>query len=146
MKARPLAGALAALAALSLSGCAVDAGSGRSAEEAGDDFRQVLDDTQQLVGGEWEVRDDPTPRGCSIPLWVEGDRYPALRIGTLPTTAAQLLTLVEEYWGGLGYAVESATVGEATELQAVGQHDETFIFRVSDNGMTLQGESECRPH
>ncbi|MET1044213.1 MAG: hypothetical protein ABWX59_08865 [Microbacteriaceae bacterium] len=146
MKARTLAGVILTLAALSLSGCAVGAGSGRSAQEAGDDFRQVLNDTQHAVGGEWEVRDDPTPRGCSIPLWVEGERYPALRIGTLPTTAAQLLALVEEYWSGLGYAVESTDVGEATELQAIGEHDETFIFRVSDNGMTLQGESECRPH
>ena len=145
MKARTVIAPILALATIGLSGCAVTSGSGLSAQDAGEAFRQVLDDTQRAVGGQWEVHDDPTARGCIIPLWVEGERYPALRIGTPPTAANTALDLVEEFWTELGYAVASTQVGDATELQTTGDHGESLIFRVSDSAMTLQGESECRP-
>lgn len=145
MNARLLAVPIAALSLVGLSGCAIAAGSGLSAAEARDAFTVILDETQAAVGGHWEVRDDPTARGCTIPLWVEGERFPALRVSELPDPQADALDTVRELWQELGLSVESSEVGKATELQATGKHGEALIFRISDGGMTLQGESECRP-
>jgi hypothetical protein len=159
MNARFLAVPTVALSLLALSGCALSAGSGLSADKARDAFTLILDETQTAVGGQWENRDDPTARGCTLPLWVEGERFPALRISpqleaadnadssedTAHVDAGDAVETVRAVWKDLGLTVKSATVGKATELQATGEHGESLIFRVSDNVMTLQGESECRP-
>lgn len=133
------------LTAFVLSGCTLDAGSGQTPEQARDAFRAVLDSTQRELGGAWQVNDDPTPRGCTIPLWVEGERYPGLRLGPVPEAPTESLRIVAEHWTSLGYTVEQNHVGDVTELSAGGTRFDSLIFRVSDSGMTLQGESECRP-
>ena len=60
-------------------------------------------------------------------------------------TSSDAIDTVRAIWADLGLSVKSSNVGEAIELQATGEHGEALIFRVSDNVMTLQGESECRP-
>ena len=58
------------LLAIGLSGCAIQQETPVTDAEAHDRFLAALDDTQDIVGGEWEVLDDPTPRECVIPLWI----------------------------------------------------------------------------
>lgn len=142
MKAR-LAGAIALV--LALSGCALSTGSAQSPSEARDAFRAVLDGTQQVLGGEWEISDDPTARGCVIPLWVDGTRYPALRLAPPPADSDAAVQLVSAHWEELGYSIEISTVGDATELEGTNPYGALVIFRISSDAMTLQGESECRP-
>lgn len=124
-----------------LGGCVA---SGLDATQARDRFTAVLDDTQDAVGGEWENADDPTARSCVIPLWVDGTRYPALRLAGPPADVTEAARAVGDYWRTLDYAVETTAVGDVTELQG-SAGGELLVFRVSDDGMTLQGESECRP-
>jgi hypothetical protein len=126
---------------LALGGCVIHEGSGRSAEDA----RTELDDTEQTAGGEWENQDDPTSRGCVIPLWVEGEMYPGLRIGTPPRDIPGTLDAVVHAWADWGYSVRQTRVGDVVELQGRNTVQELIVFRVSAEGMTLQGESECRP-
>lgn len=130
---------------LALGGCSLNAGSGLSAVEARSDLYAALDDTQEVVGGQWENRDDPTARGCIIPLWVDGEQYPGLRIGTAPDDVDGTLKTVIEAWDEWGYRVEQTLVGSVNELQGRNSLDQLLIFRVSDDAMTLQGQSECRP-
>lgn len=130
---------------LALGGCSLGASSDATPTQARSDLQEVLTATQRAVGGEWEVRDDPTPRGCVIPLWVEGERYPALRIGSAPLDAEVALAAVERTWTQWGYEVDSTVLGEVTQLQGQSPVDAVLIFRVSPDAMTLQGESECRP-
>jgi hypothetical protein len=138
--------AAAAVAVLSLSGCVVAQGSGVPAEEARERFIGVLDSTQDALGGGWDDRDDPTPRNCTIPLWVEGIRYPGLRLGDPPPDSPDAaLDTVERHWERLEVASERAEIGDVTELRGSNPAGDLFIFRVSDEGMTLMGESECRP-
>ena len=130
---------------LALGGCSVSAGSDATPTEARTDLLGALNATQLAVGGDWEVRDDPTPRGCVIPLWVEGERYPALRIGSAPRDTRAALAVVDRTWTEWGYKVDSTVVGDVTQLQGHSSVDAVLIFRVSTDAMTLQGESECRP-
>lgn len=130
---------------LALGGCSISAGSGLSPEAARDDLLAALDETQDALGGAWDNRDDPTPRGCVIPLFVEGQQYPALRVGPPPRDAAAALTVVADAWDERGYTVATTIVGDVTELQARTAVDALLVFRVSAEAMTLQGESECRP-
>ena len=137
--------AAAAVAVLSLSGCVVAQGSGVAPEDARERFIGVLDSTQDALGGEWDDRDDPTPRNCTIPLWVEGIRYPGLRLGDAPGSPDSALDTVGRHWERLDVASERTDIGDVTELRGTNPSGDLFIFRVSDDGMTLMGESECRP-
>ncbi len=130
---------------LALGGCSLNAGSGLSPLEARAELYDALDDTQELIGGTWDNRDDPTARGCIIPLWVDGETYPALRVGIAPADPDAVIETVQDAWADWDYSVEHTLVGEVNELQGRNSLDELLIFRVSDEAMTLQGESECRP-
>lgn len=135
---------LAAVAVLS--GCALGAGSGPSAEQARDRFYSVLDDVQHTLGGEWENQDDPTPRGCDLALWTKGAAYPGLRIGSMPDGVPVAVQAVRDGLADAGYEIDaSEDVGDVVELRARRGSSEVVIFRITDEGMTLQGESECRP-
>lgn len=145
-RARVVAGTSGTLAlALLLAGCVIDPGSGRSPAEAREAFVAVLDSTQSLLGDGWQVDDDPTPRGCTIPLWVPGERYPGLRLGPMPRDSAAALETVADHWVDLGFTIEENLIGDVIELKAGETEFDSLIFRISESGMTLQGESECRP-
>jgi hypothetical protein len=128
-----------------LSACSVAPGSGLSALEARAQFYSLLDDTQEAVGGAWENLDDGAARGCVIPIWIEGERYPGLRIGPAPQNIDDTVQAVVDAWGRLGYQVERTMIGDVSEVQGRNALDELIVFRASDAAMTLQGESECRP-
>jgi hypothetical protein len=136
---------LSAVLLLAASGCALDAGSGTDPVTARDSMYGVLDQTEGLLGGSWDNQDDPTSRGCVIPLWTDGELYPALRVGPPPEDASGLRAAVAGYWGDLGYTVTTTDVGDVVELQGKSDVGEVLILRVSADAMTLQGESECRP-
>jgi hypothetical protein len=144
MKSRKLLAAVAA-AVLSLTGCVMAPGSGVTAEEARERFIRILDSTQDALGGTWDKLDDPTARNCTIPLWVEGIRYPGLRLGEGHESPTAALATVEEHWGTVEVTSERTEVGDVTELRGTNRSGDLFIFRASDDAMTLQGESECRP-
>jgi hypothetical protein len=142
---RRVAIVIAVAGVATLQGCALNNGSALSAQAARDALYAVIGSTEQAVGGTWQNQDDPTSRGCVIPLWVDGILYPALRIRTPPVRVELALAAVRVRWSSLGYSIESAEVGGATELKGTNAARELLLFRVSPQAMTLQGESECRP-
>ncbi|MCA0217991.1 MAG: hypothetical protein LCH43_11640 [Actinobacteria bacterium] len=134
-----------ACAAASLTGCAVAAA---TADEAHRDFAGVLVTTQELVGRDWEVRDDPDSRACANSHGVAGLQAPALRVaaGASRAGSADAARAVAEQWTALGYEVtQTPTLAgpDVVEVQARGDEGEYLIFRASDQAMTLQGESAC---
>ena len=139
------AAVLASFLALATSGCALSAGSGSSAESARESLYATLDQTEQLLGGTWDNQDDPTSRGCVIPLWVEGEMFPALRVGAAPLRADVAVETVSDYWRDLELDLSTTDVGDVLELKGEGEFGDVLILRVSAEAMTLQGESECRP-
>jgi len=139
-----LAGSLAVVTP-ALSGCTAGNSGGGSAESARDRLYGLLDETQVVLGGTWENQDDPTSRGCVIPLFTEGEMYPALRVGTPPARVAAAVASVTTLWRTRGYTVDEAAIDTVREVQAEGDNGEIAILRVSAEAMTLHGESECRP-
>ena len=122
-----------------------DQGADDHLTHAGTEFGALLDDTQTLVGGAWDNRDDPTGRGCVIPFAVAGTSYPALRLGETPRNVASALQGVTDLWTDHGLAVERTNINEVAQLTGRGERDEVFILRVSDQATTLIGESACLP-
>lgn len=116
-----------------------------TAEQARDGLYATLNETQRLLGSDFINRDDPTARGCALGLWREGDQFPALRVGTAAGDASVAVATVSAYWDRLGYALTTSSVGPVQELQGENDAGEVVILRVSDDSVTLQGESECRP-
>lgn len=134
-----------ALSVAALSGCVIAPGSGLTAVEARAELYESLDDTEGILGGQWENRDDPTPRGCIVPLWVDGEQFPALRFGDAPSDVDRAAEAITTAWTEWGYRVEQTLVGEVIELQGRNGLGELLIFRITADAVTLQGESECRP-
>ncbi|MBX9472968.1 hypothetical protein [Microcella sp.] len=128
-----------------LSGCAVQQATPVTDAEAHDRFLAALDDTQDIVGGDWDVLDDPTPRECVIPLWVAGERYPALRVGDAPVLASVAADRVESAWNDQGMRVTRTDIGDVIEVKGESAEGELLVLRVSESASTLLGESECRP-
>jgi len=117
-------------------------------EQARADFYAVIDDTQELIGGEWDVQDDPNSRGCLLEDGSAGRTFSVLRLAPpsdLSVTASVTTASVTAAWEQAGYEVEQMSIGPVTQLIATSEAHEQLIFRVSDRAMTLQGESECRP-
>ncbi len=121
-------------------------GSGATPEQARERLLEVLDETQDALGGDWANLDDPTPRNCTVPLFADGIQYPALRLSGAPGSRAGALETVRDLWQHEGYSIEQNHVGDVRELTAHNDAGDLFIFRVSAEAMTLQGESECRPN
>ena len=134
-----------ALALVALGGCSMQPLSGLSASQARVQFYSVLDETQAAVGGAWDVLDDPTARGCVIPLWFEGEKFPGLRIGPAPRDPQASANEVFATWTDWGYRVERSRIGPVIQLQGTSPDEGLLVFRASETAMTLQGESECRP-
>jgi hypothetical protein len=132
------------LVTVALAGCTASA-HGATAEESRDRFYAVLDVTQEALGGAWEVQDDSTPRGCSLPLWADGESYAGLRLGPMPEDASAAVSTARDVLREEGFQTEIGGVGNVTELRARGEGSEVITFRVTDDGMTMQGESDCRP-
>ena len=143
MNVRLIVAPAAIVAAAALSGCS--ASDGLSAEESRDRFHAALDATQEALGGSWVEQDDGTPRGCGLPLWREGESYAGLRVGPMPEDVSAAVSTAQEVLRGQGYDTAVGGVGNVTEVRAVGTGTEVVTFRVTDAGMTLQGESDCRP-
>lgn len=120
----------------------VVAAAGDSPAEARTELLAVLQQTESLVGGDWDRQDDPTPRSCTVQWGLAGVAYPALRLAPLSAGSADAVARAWDRWG---YDVSRAAVGPAAQVIARGDGGELLVFRVSDKGMTLQGESACRP-
>ncbi len=143
--AAAIAGGLGTAVALTLTGCALAPATDVSDSEARDRFAALLDDAQRMVGGDWQVQDDPTPRECVIPLWVTGEQYPALRIGDASAAPAAAAERVEQAWVAEGIRVTRTDVGDVIEVSGETADGELIVLRVSASASTLLGESECRP-
>jgi len=137
--------ACAAAVAVVLSGCAVQQQSTLTDSETRERFLTVLADAQTVVGGEWKILDDPTPRECVIPLWVIGERYPALRVGDPPVSVAVAADRTERAWTDVGMRVTRTDIGDVVEVKGESGDGEIVVLRVSESASTLIGESECRP-
>ena len=108
--------------------------------EARDAFYETIDDTEQLLGGTWDVQDDPSPRHCELQSGGSGLNYSALRIAPADT-----ITSVAGVWETWGYSVQADTIGPVDQLIGTNEAAEVLILRSSDRATTLLGESECRP-
>ncbi len=135
----------AVLIATAMSGCAVQSPSSVTDLEARERFLEVLDEAQRLVGGAWQNMDDPTARECVIPLWIAGERYPALRVGDPPASVAGAADIIEQAWDDAGMRVTRTDIGDVIEVKGESAEGELVVLRVSDSASTLLGESECRP-
>ncbi|MDP3209886.1 MAG: hypothetical protein Q8M65_12125 [Rhodoglobus sp.] len=141
---------------LALTGCSIAPATASELSNTAT-FAENLTATQALVGGDWQVRDDPTGRSCSTLTGELGESTPALRIrviapATPPTlevpASAVSAAAVASAWTRWGYVVtehaNQLSVGEVVEVQARLESGEYMVFRAGDKAMTLQGESGCK--
>lgn len=136
---------IVALLVVALTGCAVQSPTPVTDLEARDRFLAVVDEAQQVIGGDWDVQDDPTARECVIPLWVAGERYPALRVGEPAASISAAAQRIEQAWDDAGMRVTRTDIGDVVEVKGESADGELIVLRLSESASTLLGESECRP-
>lgn len=145
-RALPRTLAAAAATALLLSGCALAPVTDVSDEQARDRFIALVNAAQDAAGGDWQVQDDPSPRECTIPLWVTGSRIPALRTGPAPQDGLDdVAGRIQRHFTDSGMRTTVTEVGDVLEVRGETAAGELLLFRVSATAMTITGESECRP-
>ena len=133
-------------AALLLSGCALSPTTDVTDQHARDRFITLVDAAQDAAGGRWQVKDDPSPRECTIPLWVTGARIPALRTGPAPGDGIEEAAgRMQRHFTDSGMRTTVSEIGDVVEVRAETPTGELLLFRVSETAMTITGESECRP-
>ncbi len=130
---------------VALSGCAVQSPTPVTDLEARERFLAVVDEAQRVIGGDWDVQDDPTPRECVIPLWVVGERYPVLRVGDPAASVSAAAQRIEQAWDDAGMRVTRTDIGDVIEVKGESADGELVVLRLSGSASTLLGESECRP-
>ncbi len=142
---------LGSVALLALTGCSITPATADELTAVGT-FSENLAATQALLGGDWQVRDDPYGRSCTLPGGEEGQSTPALRVSAIMNapgapTNAPAAAAVASAWTQWGYTVSQSvshvSIGTVAEVQAQRGSGEYLIFRASDKALTLQGESGC---
>jgi len=143
-------GLIAAVAAvLALVGCATEGQSDMTAETARDELAALFDETETLLGGDWENRDDPAPYECTTAGGGVGVQYAFSRLGDGATDEATIdahLDEVAALWGEHGYETEVVREGDLGP-RLVGGNDRRsrITFAMSTEGSFLSGGSDCEP-
>lgn len=145
-RALPRTVAVLVAATLVLSGCALSPTTDVTDQQARDRFITLVNAAQEAAGGDWQVQDDPSPRECTIPLWVTGSRIPALRTGPAPRDGLDdAAGRMQRHFTDSGMRTTVTEVGDVVEVRGETAAGELLLFRVSATAMTITGESECRP-
>lgn len=143
---------IAGLAVLMLaSGCAapaVNEVSVDSPQESQDRLLALLDETQHLIGGEWENEDSPSPRDCELPGSGDtGTTFTGARSKPGPGLDEAGISEVLAFWEGEGFDAGSKPMGVLTSVLAVDPDNEAYYVEllVGEQATQLNGQAACVP-
>jgi hypothetical protein len=115
-------------------------------EEARDEFLVLIEATQDSLGVDFEVRDNPTSQEwCDTPGGQRGRNFLVDRFGPAPEDRDAALATVRELWEGWGYAVREVEIGPVKILEARPEHDAYMEFGATAHSLDLSGHSGCIP-
>lgn len=130
------------VALLAAAGCVAEE-EPMSAEQLRDRFATLVEQTQDVAGGTFDVQDGTTPLHCDLPDGGDGRSYGFNRLGPPPDDVEAVVETVRELWEGLGYSVRETTVGPVVELATRTEDDAPIVFGASENAVGVRGESAC---
>lgn len=139
--------ALLAIGALLLTGCSTGGSENTmTPQEAQAELLALLDETQEAVGGQWQVDDDDTPLQCILPSGETGVTFSGYRRASQPVEGGA--DAVAAFWESKGFTVEPRP--ELAGLDDVfvrfpGEPDRYLHFAIGDNVMALEGWGRCVP-
>lgn len=119
-------------------------------QENRDALATLFDETQELIGGEWENTDDPTPMNCDVLGGGEGVQYSFLRsaagVAEL-STMQQLADEVAKLWRANGYTVTPGAHPIEGVIEVAGNNNQrgSLLFGINENAASLYGGSDCTP-
>jgi hypothetical protein len=136
---------------LGLMGCsspAADPSTQASPKEAQVALLALLDDTQQIIGGEWENEDSPSPRDCELPGSGDtGTTFTGARSLKAPELDDASVSKVLKFWEGEGFEAGSKTMGVLTSVLAVDPDNKAHYIEllIGEHATQLNGQAPCVP-
>lgn len=143
---------IAGLAVLMLAtGCAAPAptdASVDSPQESQDKLLALLDETQELIGGEWENEDSPSPRDCELPGSGDtGTTFTGARSTQGPGLDQAGTSELLKFWKSKGFDSGTKSMGVLTSVLAVDPDNEAHYVEllVGKQATQLNGQAACVP-
>lgn len=147
---RPLRPAVVALGVVfALAGCAAPAAPlpTDSPQETQAVLVDLLDETQEIVGGEWQIQDSPSPDPCQLPgSGDEGVTFTGSRTLATGLDEDALLAVVDQLENE-GFEVGRARVGPFENVRGVMPGNQAFYVLLSsgERVANLTGQAPCVP-
>ena len=136
---------------VAVTGCASpppDADTRHSPKESQAALLALLDDTQQLVGGEWQNEDSPSPRDCELPGSGDtGTTFTGARSLAAPALDDATVSKVLDFWEGEGFEAGSKAMGALTSVLGVDPDNKANYVEllIGDQATQLNGQAACVP-
>lgn len=108
----------------------------------------LLDETQQLIGGDWENSDSGSPRDCQLPGSGDtGTTFTGLRSQEMPALDDATTAEVVALWEKRGFEAGTGAMGILTSVLGVNPDNETYYVElsISDYSTQLSGQAACVP-
>lgn len=144
-------GAILGAAALMLAGCAAPVDGSTpddSPKESQEKLLALLDETQQLIGGDWENQDSGSPRDCELPGSGDtGTTFTGARSQEMPALDDDTVAKVFEFWEGEGFEAGEAGMGVLTSVLGVHPDNKSYYveLRIGEQATQLSGQAACVP-
>lgn len=119
----------------------------QSPQESQEALFSVLDDTQQLAGGDWETEDSPSPRPCTLPGTGDGVTFSGRRLREGAGPSVEETDAIVDSLEKAGFEVGRTTVGGFDNVRAVMPGNEAYyvLLEAGDNVTALSGQAACVP-
>ena len=146
----PRIAVLAAAIAMLMTGCAAPADTGPvdSPLQSQAKLLAMLDEAQELAGGEWESRDSPSPVSCALPgSDDDGVTFTGRRERSGPGLDETEIVAIADQLVEQGLEVGRAEIGPFKNVRGVMPDNETLyvLLEAGSTITTLSGQAACVP-
>ena len=133
-----------------MTGCAAPADTGPvdSPVQSQAKLLAMLDEAQELAGGEWESRDSPSPVSCALPgSGDDGVTFSGRRERSGPGLDETEIVAIADQFVEQGFEVGRAEIGPFTNVRGVMPGNEALyvLLEAGSTITTLSGQAACVP-
>lgn len=136
---------------LMMAGCTAPSDTSQPADspkESQQKLLALLDQTQELIGGDWENHDSPSPRDCELPGSGEtGTTFTGARSQKMPALDDETVSQVLNLWEKEGFEAGESGAGALDSVLGVDPANKAYYVElmIGEHATQLNGQAACVP-